>query len=82
MVAGILLDAIWPWFLAAAVLMILELAVPGAFMLWFGLAAAAITVAPIILASCRQAILLTSFSPIFRYMQSPQQGVNRKMTSR
>jgi membrane protein implicated in regulation of membrane protease activity len=31
----------WTWFLAAGVLMILELAVPGAFMLWLALAAAA-----------------------------------------
>jgi len=32
---------IWAWFLAAAVLMILELALPGVFLIWFGLAAAA-----------------------------------------
>jgi membrane protein implicated in regulation of membrane protease activity len=31
----------WTWLLAGGILMILELAAPGAFMLWFGLAAAA-----------------------------------------
>jgi membrane protein implicated in regulation of membrane protease activity len=41
MAGWIAVDGPWPWFLAAAILMILELAVPGAFMLWFGLAAAA-----------------------------------------
>jgi len=30
----------WIWFIAAAVLMALELALPGAFMVWFGIAAA------------------------------------------
>jgi membrane protein implicated in regulation of membrane protease activity len=31
----------WIWFAAAALLMILELALPGMFLLWFGIAAAA-----------------------------------------
>ena len=38
---GLVSLGLWAWFLAAAVLMILELAVPGVFLVWFGLAAAA-----------------------------------------
>src|SRR5262245_30381557 len=30
---------VWNWFILAAVLLVLEILVPGAFMLWFGLAA-------------------------------------------
>lgn len=43
MMAGSFLGSLgaWTWLVAAGVLMILELAAPGAFMLWFGLAAAA-----------------------------------------
>lgn len=39
--SALLALGIWTWFLVAAVLMILELAAPGAFMFWLGLGAAA-----------------------------------------
>src|SRR4051794_11531653 len=39
---------IWTWFVVAAVLMILELAAPGAFMVWLGLGAAATGVVSLI----------------------------------
>jgi membrane protein implicated in regulation of membrane protease activity len=34
----------WHWFLAAILLMIIEVAVPGAFLLWLGIAAACVSI--------------------------------------
>jgi len=39
MMATILSFGIWNWFIAAGILIILEIMAPGAFMLWLGLAA-------------------------------------------
>jgi membrane protein implicated in regulation of membrane protease activity len=69
MMAGSILGSLgaWTWLVAAGILMILELAAPGAFMLWFGLAAAGTGIAALVvdLSWQQEVILFAALAVLF-----------------
>ena len=78
---------VWAWFLAGIVLMLLELVVPGVFLIWLGLAAVATGLVDLAVALSWQrelllfAVLAIAFAILGRNLMRPQQRIVPRLLS-